>query len=366
MKRLSIALAALGLSASAFAAYPAATDPTEVSVPLLPGGFVVGATAYYLQPSDSNGDLDYAIISGFAAAPAFFSEIKAVEPEYDWGWGVNVGYIFPGTGNDINASWFHLDTEETDTVGSLAVPFVGPGIAFVDPAHVLDNDLEFGNYARGRAEYDIDQVDVTGGQYINVGCRLILHPNAGVRWTSLDRELKARYAETFFPAGVTFFDDELFTKDESEFSGVGPLAGIDATYYIGWGLGAVAHFDTALLVGDVDDKLDALHIERDFPTGVVVGSVESELKTDSNRRVVPVLDGKLGLDWTYVFNNTTDSDLTLEVGYQVSNYFNAVDRIEGVVGSVDAAGNFTSALAAAHFTSDVGLNGPYVNLTFHA
>jgi len=98
MKRLSLALAAIGLSTGALAAYPAATDPTVVSVPQLPGGFFIGATGAYLQPSDSNGDLDYASVDNFAVingtTAAFSSQVKNVEPGYDWGWGVNVGYIF--------------------------------------------------------------------------------------------------------------------------------------------------------------------------------------------------------------------------------------------------------------------------------
>lgn len=40
---------------------PAATDPTVVNVPQLPGGLVLGITGLYLQAADTHGDLDYAL-----------------------------------------------------------------------------------------------------------------------------------------------------------------------------------------------------------------------------------------------------------------------------------------------------------------
>ena len=41
--------------------------------------------------------------------------------------------------------------------------------------------------------------------------------------------------------------------EESDFQGIGPLIGVDASYYVGMGFGIVGHFDSALLVGNIDE-----------------------------------------------------------------------------------------------------------------
>lgn len=351
MKRLSIALAAIGLSAGALAALPAATDPTVVSVPQLPGGFVVGATAYYMEALPTNGDLDYASVN-FGTSSTFFSELKEVEPGYDWGWGVNVGYIFPNTGNDINLSYFQLDTDDTDHI---AVVTDTPVFGFILPIfNEVTNFTGSFFFAAAKAEYDIHQVDLTAGQYIDIGCRLIAHPYAGLRWAQVDRDLDSFFVGT--GVGLVSFPF-LAVREKSDFDGIGPIAGIDASYYIYMGFGAVAHFDTALLVGNIDTDTDIF--ANQGGTGLTTPFFNA-LKIDDNNRVVPVLDAKLGLDYTYVFNNCENSDLTLEVGWQVSNYFNAVDRVNTFV---DATG---ADFIQGRTTSDVGIQGPYVSLVFHA
>lgn len=368
MKRLSLALAAIGLSTGALAAYPAATDPTVVSVPQLPGGFFIGATGAYLQPSDSNGDLDYASVDTFAVingtTAAFNSQVKNVEPGYDWGWGVNVGYIFPNTGNDVNLSYFNLDTSDTANVSGVQGLFEANPVGVVT-GPVLSGELETPNQAAAKAEYDLNQVDLTVGQYINVGCRLIMHPNVGLRWAQVERTLNSGYAEVE-PTG---FADALGVKEDSNFSGIGPIAGLDASYYLGMGFGAVAHVDSALLIGSIDSKTDALFLEGTTFNSTPVAAVASQLKGDNVQRIVPVVDMKLGADYTYVFNNAENSDLTLEAGWMASNYFNAVDRVPGVVGSASVVNGTPVLIPSTSFarkTSDFGMQGPYVSLTFHA
>lgn len=341
MKHLATALVAIGLSAGAFAALPATTDPTLINIPQLLGGFVLGISGYYLQPSDSNGDLAYASLNT-GLTPGFNSEIRSVDPGYDWGWGINAGYIFPNTGNDVNLSYFHFDTDDTDSA-SLNVQGVTP---FSFTAGALGN----GDQTNSKAEYTLNQVDLTVGQFINVGCRLILHPNAGLRWTDLERKLNSFYQET--PA-VSGDSDNMSVHEKSDFSGIGPLLGLDASYYVMYGFGFVGHFDSAVLVGNIDSKLDATETE-------VPGIATTwNLKTDSTRRIVPVVDAKLGADYTYMFYNTANSDLTLELGWQFTNYFRAVDRIGGI-GDVD-----TGATITGHKTSDLGINGPYISLVLH-
>jgi hypothetical protein len=347
MKRIHLALALLGFSSFALGALPAAIDPTEVSVPQLPGGFFIGASAFYLQPSTNNGDLDYAS-ARTGVFPNSSSEIQSVDFPYDFNYGINVGYQFADTGNDVNLSYMHIDHSELDSILAAAhtISAINFNISLPDiPA--------FGN-AWMDASYDIHQADLTFGQWINVGCRLRAHPFAGVRYASLDRDADSVYLQP-----VIGHYDKLIVDESSDFKGFGPLAGMDASYYVWGGLGVVGHLDSGLLVGDIDTSL-ASNIAAGSPVGRYVFNFDH--KSDSTRRIVPVVDAKGGLDYTFMLNNSWDSYLTLEAGYQVSRYFNVVDRLATNV-VISPTALVTTQGISGHKTSNVGLNGPYATLT---
>jgi hypothetical protein len=359
MKRLSLALAAIGFSGSIFAALPAATDPTVVNVPLLDGGFVIGVSGYYLQPSPTHGDLDYASANPNTTTP-FSSSLRSVDPGYDWGWGANIGYIFPQTGNDINLSYFSLSTSDTNSV---ALPALDQNL-LITPIGIVTDALEAPNIASSKAEYDINQVDLTAGQFINVGCRLRLHPSVGLRWASIDRKLNNFYTEPVVGTEFVADGDNLSANQKSDFDGIGPLTGLDASYYLGMGFGVVAHIDSALLIGSINSSASTTYIEA---TGAIINSIDNNtFNLDSSNRLVPVVDAKLGLDYSYLFNNAANSDLTLEVGWQADQYYNAIDKIEAAAVDVDSDGDLISpGQINERTTSRLGLSGPYATLTLH-
>merc|ERR1712146_211443 len=65
-------------------------------------------------------------------------------------------------------------------------------------------------------------------------------------------------------------------------------------------------------------------------------------------RVIPETDVKMGVNYTHVFNQTWSA--LVEVGYEVTNYFNALDK--GVLGTFDSVNS----------SSDFAWNGPYARL----
>jgi hypothetical protein len=376
MKRISIALAAIGISVGAMAAFPAATNPTEVSIPSLTGGFVIGATGFYLQPSDTKGDLDYAssnvnnnsVTSATAGNAAV--NLHNVDPGYDWGWGVNAGYIFPNTGNDVNLSYFHFDSTENASTsvtgfnGSLGQNTNGNFILPV--GFVVSNGNSYQNVT-ATAKYELDQVDLTAGQYINVGCRLSLHPIAGVRWAQVDRKLTENYSAPGTSGLIAstnlttnnLGNGTLTLNEKSDFEGIGPLMGLDASYYIGQGVGLVGHFDSALLVGNINSQTTEAMSRLNnlfFPSGQ--STFNATYTANSAHRLVPVLDAKLGINYTYVFDNVANSDVTVEGGWQNSHYWNAVDRLQVVDG--------TGAGIVGRTTSSLALSGPYLSVIVHA
>jgi hypothetical protein len=384
MKRLAVALAAVGLTASlgAYAALPTGAQATEVNVPQDQGGFFVGASALYWQPTVSGNDLDYAVSQNFSTTgPNVNQQFNNVDPNYDWGFNVFAGYNF-GNGNDVELQYLRIHTNDNSTTGANI------------PAHysaINDSLGDFDSYASGygKAEVDLDQGDLTVGQYLNIGCSDQVRLFAGVRYAELQRTLNTRYSQnpnaagnTNLGSGVTIpavdvdgfvlntSNGALHGHDDSDFKGFGPIIGLNNSYYLGYGIGFVSALDTGFLIGDVDDDLYLHNYQAAISTpfgvgpGVFTGAeniTTTHISSDDARRVAPVVDAKLGLDYTYPFQNY--GSLTLEAGWNVTHYWNAVDSLGGVASDAILAPTerFTS-----HEEASVGYQGPYVTLTYRA
>ena len=88
-------------------------------------------------------------------------------------------------------------------------------------------------------------------------------------------------------------------------------------------------------------------------------------------RIVPTLDTKLGLNYSYTFD--CESVFTVEGGYLVTQYIDAVDRLAGnsFLGGVGMYGlsyiaqDVISPLSSdvGRRTSSVGFSGPYIKLS---
>lgn len=352
MKRLSFALVALGFSSiTAFASLPNISSPNEITIPQMNGGFTLGVQGIFLQPSPTNGDTEFASFNN-AVAPNATPQTAAVEPGRPFGYGVNLGYIFANTGNDVNLSYTHFSTNNFGQVTGPSQSIVPMNFVIIMP------DIAGFSFAHTTAQYDMNIVDLTAGQFVDVGSRLSLHPFVGLRYASLNRDLNNRFIQT-----VPNHDDKLLVDESSDFDGIGPLAGMNANYYLGMGFGVVAQIDSALLVGHVDSKFSANIAGSLLPNNPASPRYIKNYSydTSSTHRIAPLVDAKLGADYVYRFNSKWISSLKVEAGYQVSHYFNVVDRIGGVT-TINSQGANTPVTTTLK-TSSVGLDGPYVNVS---
>lgn len=325
IKRLSLALVALGLSAPAFA------DST-VLVPSQHGGFKIGLDALYLRPT--NSDLNYATViepnSNFTGG---FQRNAYIDPSYDWGFYAQIGYLFPCTGNDLTLGYTYLRSDETDSVAAGTSGTVG----------VLPLGVIFGA-ATGKSEFDLNAVDLEGGQRFTTGA-YDMRMFAGLRYANIDHHLQT-LAQPLLLGGVVGTHEF-----ESQFRGLGPRIGVDGRYCLSSGFGVDANLSTALLVSHVDAHYDET-ITSETP-------VRFQAKNGSENRLVPVLEAKLGVDYTYIMDCRCKSALAFEAGYQATNYFNAVDRAR-VVNDAGTAFDYQNT------TSDVGFDGIYLGVKYYA
>lgn len=397
MKRLTLALATIGLTAASFNA----SAEINISIPQLQGGLIAGITGLYVEPGSSHGDLDYVSVNNNSTSANPQLQAKAVEPGFDFGWGANLGYMFANTGNDVNLSYWHLNTSDSDSTNAPAGGSLNSiNSPLIVKALQLSGITFFNTQASAKADFRFNQVDLAAGQYINVGSRLQLHPFIGLRYADVKRTLNSNYAGfspsassnggTFTSASgtatatltSTFSTSGLITNEAvtetSDFDGIGPMAGMNFDLPITGGLGLQGGFSGALLAGDVDSKLQAVasvnggSISQSPPPVInitfVPGSAQFNFSSES-RRIVPNLDANLGAYYRFTFEN--QSDVTLGVNYQVAEYWNALDRLKTNVNIVYPTDNqiqvpIFSVGPLTHQTANAFVQGVAVSLTYHA
>lgn len=338
--KITLALAMLGLGAVAFAGTPgnnmAMPTGTPVIAPDSTGSWSFGLEALYME---SNTNFQYATFSTLATDGTGATINHNPSVTNDWNWGVegDISYMFPGSSRDVSASYTYLNQDGSDSTTS--------------PDNIL-GVTDFPNaggdpYDSAKANVDqtLNAATLTFGQVFTIGQRVSLHPFGGVQFADIDNTDKVNYYGDLATVPVTTGIAGSY-KQESDFEGAGPRAGIDATLHIADDFSIIGTFAGALLVGNMDSQFQ-------FNNGAVttsIGGSELQFKNDSYTALVPELDAKAALDYMYAFNPTTSMDV--QVGYEVVNYFNAESN------DVLDAFNFNS----VSNTSNFSYNGPYARL----
>lgn len=330
-----------------------------VTIPNFNGGFEFTLGAIYMRPTSSN--LTYlginttsdVTIGGIDYTTESWSE-SSINPGYDWGFVLGLGYVFPNTANDVKLDWmyFHNNYSNSTNFGIPTTLIGTDADAVIFPVDTQDLDPGELFHASAKMEYDFDAVDLTFGQYVNIGPRLQTRLFAGLRYMRLNSDLSASTVTTLTDGDTGEITAFNYTNGSlnSSFNGLGPLFGIRADYYLGMGFGLSGAFDAALLVGDLSFSGNQRNLTTD-EDAVVTSRTVNDLNWDSQNTVSPAFDGKFGLNYKYQFNNGTL--VALELGYNVTKYIDVIEQI-------DRGGS-----TGSYYDTDVtnfGLNGPYLTL----
>lgn len=303
----SLAVIGLGLSMQAFAAHD--VDHHEnVTMPCYHGGFMIGLTGTYFDTGYARNH--YAMVSNQTAATPISGKIKTVGYDYSYGYGIDLGYLFPNTGNDIRMSYYKGDTDDDAVTKKPATGRLFPVITHPDSPYEKQVGIAYGKIA-----IDHYNVDLELGQSINVGCRAKMRFFAGLSYADLDKNFSAHYRDL-----NNEVDNVQDGRIKSNFSGFGPVFGIDANYDLGSGFGIVARAASGMYMGELDTSLS---IRKKPATTPAIATSISENDTD---HFVPSVNFKLGLDYSYSFNSS--STFNLEGGYWGKHYFDAVGSLQ--------------------------------------
>ncbi len=344
IKRVTL-LALLGVSASSIALAdtynpPAPAQPCNLMcTEAIPGGFYVGVTGIYAQPSTTGigqiGDsLQYQSADG-----QILSKNTPFEPSNHGGIGAKAGYDFASSANSLEFDYLHFNSStpalinsgDTYSLGSIHSPNV------VVPGSV-------GLVADAKLAYNLNQYDLwlahTFGSAVS---DFTFKPAIGIRYASAsENETVAISDYAFANAGSA--------KLTSDFQGLGPEMGFDAHYKLGYGFGVIGHFDDAVLASRISGSSLVDYIPS--------FGVNSVFKLKDSNRVSNVVTARLGADYKYVFTN--GSSLGLEGGYQAIQYSDAFDITQGNVNTTPYGQHIVGVSS-----EDFSLRGPYLTLTYH-
>ena len=262
----------------------------------------VGGTEYAYSDQDPVASLP---ISGRS---------KDIDFEWDWGFRVGLGYNFEHDGWDIGAQYTYFDSNGSDSTragqNSSIVPLRGSATITVTPGTGIP-DFIFCTSAKSQYDFDYQSLDLELGRAYFVSGKLSFRPHWGLKTAWLDQEQIARY--TGGTAGVTVLGLEgstVHVKDDCNFWGLGPRAGVNSKWHLGNGFSIIGNVAGALLFGffDVDHK------ER------WSNNIDHRIKLHANRHAFsPTVQMQLGLHYDrYVHNNK--QHIGLGLGFE-ANYW---------------------------------------------
>ncbi|WP_419419863.1 Lpg1974 family pore-forming outer membrane protein [Legionella sp. D16C41] len=307
----------LGLSVSGVAAagmYSAPPVPTcvpgDVTVPCETNFWDLGVQALYLQPLYTDGRSFF---------PADTGVLRAIEPDFGWGYRVEGSYHF-STGNDITMNWLHYDVDNSD-LGH----FRGAYRQLLPNGSVVNLPANF----HGLVSNKFEQVNLVMGQHVDLGLLKKARFYAGGQFAKIQVEgLHFYNISPIFASSIGGVREPI----NADFNGFGPTIGIDYSYGLPYGLRITANTSASILYGSA--RLEGMTI---YNNGLIVSSTYA-----SRKRIIPSFEAKVGAAYAHPF---AQGLLNIEGGFQALNYFNALET--PTIG-------FTNII-----TSNFGLYGPY-------
>ena len=341
---LALAMAGLAVGVSSVHAN-AVEDCFRVYLPTVQPGFVVSATALALKPGASN--LNYAIYNKALPLQSPSWTEKELKPNYDAGFAVSFGYLF-ADGKDVTVDWTHLDS---NTSSSIAAP---NSEYFIGPDFQIGPDSIPVRAASGKARFDYDVVNVNGGQTVNFGSHMTTRFFGGLS----NPYLRERVTATFTGNVVTAPNAGPFSTRQrvsADFTGVGPRMGLESNYEVGYGFGIIGEAAVSALIGSNTSKTSYLSSSQELLNDFGQTSNYQTIKDDNITQVIPAIDAKIGLSYSYAFCN--GEVLTVKGGYQAAVYVDAINQYipQTVVQPIQSGGIFVGTMS--HTVSDYSVQG---------
>ncbi len=333
----------------------------------------------FLQPQSDN--LKYAtFVAG--TQPYYQSwHYLAINPSYSPAFELGMNAFFSNDQYGVSnaaLNWLHLGSHDTSfkqatrNTDLQTVQFVGPVYEMSPPVFSIKR-------VNSRVDFGFDSILMNVVKRFEVSKRLQANVFGGLNVLRITQTLSIIFSDN---AGSPATDysyalepDPSFsfkTENVSKYWGVGPDLGLDIWYKLYQdtsenSFGGVGRILGSLTVGSISAQ-DNFTSTSQRLTALGIGTSHQEITAPNASQVVPGFDGKLGVYYNYHGKNLPE--ITLEAGYRVAAYLNAISTISPNTlvqpGTFRATPEFATGTMAIVSTDarsrPFNFNGPYFNL----
>lgn len=269
-----------------------------------PQGMYLAAEVLFFEPNPSDV-FDFAIADD-SETLAVGGDLAIVDYHDTANTRIAVGYRKGDV--DARATWLSVESD-----GNASAERPDNGFLFSTLSHPSQNDRA--DTASAKTTLDYTTTDLEVGYALEFGEQFDMRLFSGLRFVDTDQDLTVKYD------GVDFTNAKVLV--DQDFTGFGPRIGADARWLLGSGFSVFGRAAGSLVMGD----RQVSYTETDNDGEDVVADFQQQ----NSDEVMPVAEMALGLDWTHAIAER--AGLSLSVGYEYQNWFNAY----GDVQFVDAA-----------------------------
>jgi hypothetical protein len=306
-------------------------------------------TALFLHPSSDN--LHYAAEALPLPAPTPNWRIYEIHPDYHFGFDVDLDVIFHKANTNLMLNWEHFHSSDSSSKKVASEDMLGPFFEIGPNASPY-------NKAHGKVHFRFDEANVDYGLLVNFGDRMQANLFAGVSYAYIKETLTSKY----------FSPDDTYTRSikvPSRFSGAGPQVGFNFSYRIIDGFHLTGDAAASLLVGSMKNHTSYKSVSPELEPLDITPPNKQSTRVTKRTQVVPGLEGKLGLAYSYTFRK--HYMISLEAGYEAQIYINALQSVDMgsqvPLNSVTAASVGVFARTFQRSLSNFALAGPYITLS---
>ncbi|WP_242604412.1 Lpg1974 family pore-forming outer membrane protein [Legionella gresilensis] len=326
----------------------------NVFVPNLKPGLEVSVSALILQPGASN--LGWGVVTTVLPIPTPEWQIESFDPGYKVGFQAGARYIFANSGTDLQLNWFSLQTNYKDArnvkpVSQWISPFSQTG---TPPTGGEITGVASLNSAKATLTFNYNAVNLDIGKFVNFGSSLQTRFFTGLGSTWI----KEKLISNFYGGSKINFS----LNNTSTYSGVGPRLGLTNNYYINHGFHLIGQVAGGVLIGSMQPAQYKFTGSSSDLALVGIAVNREQLSSNSVTQVVPEIDAKIGLSYSYLMQN--ESELILELGYMGTVYFNPLSAYETNTNVIALDSGSLSTSSVKYVQSNFSVAGPYGTVRF--
>lgn len=325
----------------------------------------------YVEPESDN--LKYAtFVSG--TQPFFQSwHYQSIKPDYHPAFELGFNYAIPQTFNSAAINWVHLNSNDSSfkqastNTDLSTVEFVGPPYEMSPPVFGIKR-------VNSHVNFDFDSILLNVSRLVQFDPCLQVRFFGGVNILRVNQTLTTTFSDyAGSPATAYSYPlppDPSFsfqTENVSRYTGLGPDVGLSVRYRLESGFGLLGDILGVLAVGSMSTQ-DNFTSTSARLTSVGIGTSHQRITAPNATQVVFGADAKLGLFYNY--QGRSIPNFTIEAGYRIANYLNAISTVRPNTlvqpGTVFITPEFSTGTMAIVSTTakshPFSYSGPFINV----